>query len=151
MQPNKPTLRPTKQTMSTELTEMFEQFILEWIQLNYYDAKQIQQERNKERVVIEKNDRELIHILFLSYHTNIVRYILKQKRLMGSHKNDMIQYIIHYHQDICRAEDILDQTKIDDMSYLIQYMVCICIKTPAILTMILETFEDFENDVVLLK
>ena len=135
--------------MSTELTELFEQFILEWIQLNYYDAKKIQQERNKEIITLEKNDRELIHILFLSYHTNIVRYIYK--RLKSSHKNDMIQYIIHYHQDICRAEDILDQTKIDDMSYLIQYMVCICIKTPAILTMILETFEDFENDVVLLK
>ena len=138
--------------MSTELTEMFEQFILEWIQLNYYDAKKIQQERNKDRVVIEKNDRELIHILFLSYHTNIVRYIFK--RLKGSHKNDMIQYIIHYHQtilDIRNVDDILDQTKIDDMSYLIQYMVCICIKTPDILTMILQTFEDFENDIVLLK
>jgi len=138
--------------MSTEVTEMFEQFILEWIQLNYYDAKKIQQERNKERVVIEKNDRELIHILFLSYHTNIVRYILKT--LNRSHKNQMIQYIIHYHQtilDIRNVDDILDQTKIDDMSYLIQYMVCICIKTPAILTMILQTFEDFENDIVLLK
>jgi hypothetical protein len=135
--------------MSTELTELFEQFILEWIQLNYYDAKKIQQERNKERIVIEKNDRELIHILFLSYHTNIVRYIYK--RLKSSHKNAMIQCIIHYHKDICRAEDILDQTKIDDMSYLIQYMVCICIKTPAILTMILQTFEDFENEIVVLK
>ena len=135
--------------MSTELTELFEQFILEWIQLNYYDAKKIQQERNKEIITLEKNDRELIHILFLSYHTNIVRYIYK--RLKSSHKNDMIQYIIHYHQDICRAEDILDQTKIDDMSYLIQYMVCICIKTPAILTMILQTFEDFENEIVVLK
>lgn len=140
--------------MSTELTEMFEQFILEWIQLNYYDAKKIQQERNKDRIVIEKNDRELIHILFLSYHTNIVRYILKHKSLKGSHKNSMIQYIIHYHQtilDIRNVDDILDQTKIDDMSYLIQYMVCICIKTPAILTMILQTFEDFENEVVVLK
>ena len=135
--------------MSTELTELFEQFILEWIQLNYYDAKKIQQERNKEIITLEKNDRELIHILFLSYHTNIVRYIYK--RLKSSHKNDMIQYIIHYHQDICRAEDILDQTKIDDMSYLIQYMVCICIKTPTILTMILQTFEDFENEIVVLK
>ena len=137
--------------MSTELAELFEQFILEWIQLNYYDAKKIQQERNKERIVIEKNDRELIHILFLSYHTNIVRYILKQKRLKSSHKNSMIQYIIHYHKDIRNVDDILDQTKIDDMSYLIQYMVCICIKTPAILTMILQTFEDFENEVVVLK
>ena len=135
--------------MSTELAELFEQFILEWIQLNYYDAKKIQQERNKEIITLEKNDRELIHILFLSYHTNIVRYIYK--RLKSSHKNDMIQYIIHYHQDICRAEDILDQTKIDDMSYLIQYMVCICIKTPAILIMILQTFEDFENEIVVLK
>jgi hypothetical protein len=135
--------------MSTELTELFEQIILEWIQLNYYDAKKIQQERNKEIITLEKNDRELIHILFLSYHTNIVRYIYK--RLKSSHKNSMIQYIIHYHQDICRAEDILDQTKIDDMSYLIQYMVCICIKTPAILTMILQTFEDFENEIVVLK
>lgn len=138
--------------MSTELIEMFEQFILEWIQLNYYDAKKIQQERNKDRIVIDKNDRELIHILFLSYHTNIVRYIFKS--LKSSHKNVMIQYIIHYHQtmlDIRNVDDILDQTKIDDMSYLIQYMVCICIKTPAVLSMILQTFEDFENEVVMLK
>ena len=141
MQPNK------NKTMSTELTKMFQQFILEWIQLNYHDAKKIQQERHN-----EKNDRELIQILFLSYYTNIVAYILKT--LNGSHKNPMIQYIIHYHQtilDIRRVDDILERKQIDNMSYLIQYMVCICIKTPDILTMILQTFDDLENEIVILK
>ena len=143
--------------MSEELNEMFEQFILEWIQLNYHDAKIIQQERHKvchtERNK-EMNDKELIHILFLSYDTNIIKYILKQKKLKYCHKNSMIEYIILYHQNIHNiqnVDDILDQTKIDDMTYLIQYMVCVCIKTPAILTTILETFEDFENETVVLK
>ena len=135
--------------MSKEIAEMFEQFILEWIQLNYHEAKQIQQERYP-----EKNERIIIHILFLSYNTNIVRYILKRLKGTGCHKNSMIQYIIHYNQtvlDIQCVDDILDRKNIDNMLYLIQYMVCVCVKTPSILTMILQTFDDLENEVVVLK
>ena len=143
--------------MSEELNKMFEQFILEWIQLNYHDAKIIQQERHKDchkERNKEMNDRELIHILFLSYHTTITKYILKQKKLKYYHKIPMIEYIVQYHKNIYNIQNvdyILDQTKTDNMSYLIQYMICVCIKTPAILTTILETFEDFENETVVLK
>ena len=143
--------------MSEELNKMFEQFILEWIQLNYHDAKIIQQERHKDCHTErnkELNDRELIHILFLSYHTNIIKYILKQKKLKYYHKIPMIEYIVQYHQiiyNIQNLDDILEWKNVDKPSYLIQHLICIYIKTDKILKMMLQVFEDFENEVVVLK
>ena len=102
-----------------ELKQMFEQFILEWIQLHYHEVKEIQRVRNEtpseyRRLFFkEKSDsyREMIEILFQMYNREFVKYIMKQKKFKDCHKVPIIQYVIGYYKTVFNTryvDDILN-------------------------------------------
>jgi len=116
--------------LSTEVTEMFDTFIVEWIQLHY-------NENEKER-----------RFLFSMKLKDFVRYILSQNKITDSHIIPIIQYIIYYNKiarDVYYVDSIIDWERFDDPFYIIEHVLCIYIKFQRVKDLILQTFEDIEH------
>ena len=145
-----------------ELKQMFEQFILEWIQLHYHEVKEIQRVRNEtpseyRRLFFkEKSDsyREMIEILFQMYNREFVKYIMKQKKFKDCHKVPIIQYVIGYYKTVFNTryvDDILNWKNFNKIAYLIEELIRVYVKDDIGEQVVFQIFEDFENEVVVLK
>ena len=148
--------------LTGELKQMFEQFILEWIQLHYHEVKEIQRVRNEtpseyRRLFFkEKSDsyREMIEILFQMYNREFVKYIMKQKKFKDCHKVPIIQYVIGYYKTVFNTryvDDILNWKNFNKIAYLIEELIRVYVKDDIGEQVVFQIFEDFENEVVVLK
>ena len=81
--------------LSTELTQILNNSILEWIQLNYHEEK----EKTNRYYILKDNisiETHLSRILFFHKVREFVTYILDNNKIKNSHKVPIIQCIIEY-------------------------------------------------------
>ena len=136
--------------LSQELREVFDNLILEWIQLNYHSAKNVQKETSNYNYNYYTYVEQIHRIIFLRNAKEFVQYILGQKKIKNSHKIPMIQFIIHYDKtnmlefDV-HIDSILLWEQFHKLSYLVEHLMYRYIKIDNIRGMILQTFEDLEN------
>ena len=127
-----------------ELKDILELLIIEWIELKYQEAKDIQQNRF-DTYPPYKNEfkepcdfyRDLIQILFISfsYNEQLVDFIIKKEKIKDCHKMEILQYIIGFYKtkyNVRCIDNVLDWKQFNNLPYLLYHLMRVYVKNPDI-------------------
>ena len=127
-----------------ELKDILELLIIEWIELKYQEAKDIQQNRF-DAYPPYKNEfkepcdfyRDLIQILFISfsYNEQLVDFIIKKEKIKDCHKMEILQYIIGFYKtkyNVRCIDNVLDWKQFNNLPYLLYHLMRVYVKNPDI-------------------
>jgi hypothetical protein len=130
--------------INQELKDILYLLMIEWIELNYQEAKQIQQTKF-ETYPPYKNEfkepcdfyRDLIQILFVSfsYNEKLVDFIIKKEKIKDCHKIEILQYIIGFYKktyNVRYIDDVLDWKQFNNLPYLLYHLMRVYVKNPNI-------------------
>ena len=125
-----------------ELKDILGLLMIEWIELNYQEAKQIQQTKF-ETYPPYKDEfkepcdfyRDLIQCLFVSfsYNEKLVDFIIKKERIKDCHKMEILQYIIGFYKtkyNVRCIDDVLDWKQFNNLPYLLYHLMRVYVKNP---------------------
>ena len=79
---------------------------------------------------------------------------MKQKKFKDCHKVPIIQYVIGYYKTVFNTryvDDILNWKNFNKIAYLIEELIRVYVKDDIGEQVVFQIFEDFENEVVVLK
>ena len=127
-----------------ELNDILVVLMIEWVELNYQEAKEIQQTKFEtyppyKNEFKEPNDfyRDLIHCLFVSfsYNEQLVDFIIKKETIKDCHKMEILQYIIGFYKtkyNVRCIDDVLDWKQFNNLPYLLYHLMRVYVKNPDI-------------------
>ena len=123
-----------------ELKNILGLLMIEWIELKYQEAKEIQQTKF-ETYPAYKDEfkepcdfyRDLTQILFVSYSYNekLVDFITQKEKIKDCHKMEILQYIIGFYKktyNVRYVDDVLDWKQFNNLPYLLYHLMRVYVK-----------------------
>ena len=138
------TTSTSKFEITEELKDILIVLMIEWIELNYQEAKETQQNKFKAYPVYKDEFKEpcdfyrdLIQCLFVSfsYNEKLVDFLIKKERIKDCHKMEILQYIIGFYKktyNVRYVDDVLDWKQFNNFPYLLYHLMRVYVKNPDI-------------------